>query len=543
MPSASRSSPARRDVAPAATTGEPPPPWMPDLGDGTYRNPILHADYSDPDVVRVGDDFWMTASNFSHVPGLPILHSRDLVNWSLVNHALPRLVPEDHFARPRHGAGVWAPAIRHHDGRFWIYYPDPDFGIYVVTADDPRDRWSEPHLVLGGKGLIDPCPLWDDDGRCHLAYAWAHSRSGRNNVITLQELTPDGRAPAGEARDIIDGETLPGWHTLEGPKVHKRDGWYWIFAPAGGVGTGFQAVFRSRRIEGPYEARIVLAQGATPVNGPHQGAWVDTPAGEHWFLHFQEMPAYGRVVHLQPMRWREDGWPEIGAAIDGNGCGQPVPRHAKPRLPSRPATAPAVSDDFSSPYLEYGWQWQANPRDGWARPDPAARSLHLRCVPLERPDSHWTAGHLLMRKFPAPRFSAEVALRLAARHDGERAGLIVFGCDYAWLGLRRVAGRLQTVLIVNIRAHEGGVERVLAMPDRPAALSPEAPIHLRVQVAEGAVCTFSLSWDGTIYMPAGPAFQARSSRWVGAKVGLFASTTNRGVAPGNATFHDFSVGA
>lgn len=497
-------------------------PWRSDLGDGTYRNPILYADYSDPDVIRVGEDFWMTASSFNHVPGLPILHSRDLVNWSLVNHALPRLVPRVHFATPRHGGGVWAPAIRHHAGRYWIFYPDPDFGLYVLTADHPGGFWSEPCLVLAGQGLIDPCPLWDEDGRCHLVYAWARSRSGRNNVLTLQEMTPDGRQPLGDARDIIDGETLPGAHTLEGPKFYKRDGWYWIFAPAGGVATGYQTAFRARRIEGPYEGRIVLAQGDTPVNGPHQGAWVDTPAGEHWFLHFQELPAYGRVVHLQPMRWRRDGWPEIGGAVDADGCGRPVLRHAKPGLPAGEPAAPATSDDFSSPNLGYQWQWQGNPRSHWARVDPANRTLRLRCAPLVRPDSHWDAAHLLLQKLPAPGFTAEVALRLEARHDGECAGLMVFGYDYAWIGLRRHGDRLQAVFVRNENAHEGAAERTLEWhPPPPDAF--DGTVALRVEVGPGALCRFALSWDGSDYVALGPVFPARSSRWVGAKIGLFAS--------------------
>jgi beta-xylosidase len=174
-------------------------PWLPDLGNGRYRNPILFADYSDPDAIRVGADYWLTASSFSHVPGLPILHSRDLVNWTLVNHALPQLVPTEHFATPRHGAGVWAPAIRHHAGRFWIYYPDPDFGLYVLTATDPRGRWSEPVLVKAGRGLIDPCPLWDDDGKVWLVHAWAKSRSGKNNILQLNQLSTDGTC-------VLDGE-------------------------------------------------------------------------------------------------------------------------------------------------------------------------------------------------------------------------------------------------------------------------------------------------------------------------------------------------
>jgi beta-xylosidase len=522
------------ETAPAAA------PWRPDLGDGTYRNPVLHADYSDPDVIRVGGDFWMTASSFNHVPGLPILHSRDLVNWSLVNHALPRLVPHVHFASPRHGGGVWAPAIRHHAGRYWIFYPDPDFGLYMLTADHPRKRWSEPHLVLAGQGLIDPCPLWDEDGRCHLVYAWARSRSGRSNVLTLQQLTPDGRKPVGEARDIIDGESLPGAHTLEGPKLYKRDGWYWVFAPAGGVATGYQAAFRARRIEGPYEGRVVLAQGDTPVNGPHQGAWVDTPAGEHWFLHFQEMPAYGRVVHLQPMRWRRDGWPEIGSAVDANGCGHPVLRHAKPGLPAGDPAGPASSDEFASPHLGYQWQWQGNPRPHWARVDPENRTLRLRCVPLAKPATHWDATHLLLQKFPAPEFTVEVDLRLDARRDGECAGLMVFGYDYAWIGLRRVEGRLQAVFALCRNAHEGGVECTPERHTPPPGASGNR-VRLRLEVMPGARCRFALGWGDDDPVTMGPIFFARSSRWVGAKFGLFASATLPDIPSGKATIHRFRV--
>src|SRR5688572_24086343 len=182
--------------------------WRSDLGDGSYRNPILHADYSDPDAIRVGDDFWMVSSSFSHVPGLPILHSTDLVNWNLVAHALPRLEPADTFAIPQHGKGVWAPAIRHHAGKFWIYYPDPDFGLYLVTAADPRGPWSPPVLVRPGRGLIDPCPLWDDDGSVYLIHGWAKSRAGISNVLTLLKLTSDGRAVAEDLGVVVDGHQL-----------------------------------------------------------------------------------------------------------------------------------------------------------------------------------------------------------------------------------------------------------------------------------------------------------------------------------------------
>ena len=511
----------------AAAPGSSTPVWQPDLSDGTYRNPILHADYSDPDAVRVGDDFWMVSSSFSHVPGLPILHSRDLVNWQLVAHALPRLVPENAFATPQHGKGVWAPSLRHHAGQFWIYYPDPDFGLYVITAKDPRGPWSAPVLVKAGRGFIDPCPLWDDDGSVYLIHGWAKSRAGFANVLTLLQLTPDGTQVAKDLGVVVNGDQLSGYTTLEGPKLYKRDGWYYIFAPAGGVKTGWQSVFRSRSIRGPYEDRIVLAQGSTVINGPHQGALVDTPTGEWWFLHFQDKHAYGRIVHLQPVAWR-DGWPVIGADADGDGKGEPVLRHRKPKIAlssgrdGATPVAPPMSDDFSSKQLGVQWQWQANPRNEWFSLTARPGHLRLFAQPLPKNDLY-RAPHLLLQKFPAPRFVATAQLELNASRDGDAAGLLVFGYDYAWIGIRD--GKL--VHVVVQRAHQQPVATETSAP-----LSGTGPVYLRVSVNDDAICRFAFSVDGKSYSDVGEPFKASVGHWVGAKVGLFA-------AGDSAAFADF----
>jgi beta-xylosidase len=492
--------------------------WCADCGDGTYRNPVLFADYSDPDAIRVGEDFWLTSSSFSHVPGLPILHSRDLVNWTIVNHALPALMPTGHFSRPRHGGGVWAPAIRHHAGRFWIFYPDPDFGLYAVTAEDPRARWSAPVLVKSGRGLIDPCPFWDDDGAGYLIHGWARSRSGINNRVTLHRLAADGLAVLDEGEVIIDGEDIPGWHTIEGPKLYKRAGYYYVFVPAGGVRDGFQAVFRARSLRGPFERRVVLAQGRTPVNGPHQGAWVDTPAGEHWFLHFQEQAAYGRVVHLQPMRWEND-WPLIGEGHVGDGPGEPVLAHRKP-FPGAARAAPATTDEFDKgSILAPQWQWQANPNTEWYSLTARRGALRLACVPEESNATLWSAGHLLLQKFPAPEFEVTTQMRFSAAAVGARAGLVVFGYDYAWLGLRHESSGMRIVLQFCLAAHEGGAEREMAAN----GFGGES-VYLRVTIGAGAECRFSYSSDGIDFQPFGATFRAKPSSWVGAKVGLFASS-------------------
>ena len=306
--------------------------WCPDNGDGTYTNPVINADYSDPDVCvggPSGEDYYMTASSFQCTPGLPILHSRDLVNWEIVGYALKELYtgfPEliKHFSTPQHGNGVWAPSIRYHDGEYYIYWGDPDFGVFMVKTrgGDPAGEWEAPVCVIEGKGYIDTCPLWDDDGRCYLVNGWANSRAKFASVLTVRELSADGTKAIGQPVIVFDGNGTEN-RTCEGPKFYKRDGWYWIMCPAGGVPTGFQLAMRSKSPYGPYEHKIVLAQGKTNINGPHQGGWVHTKFGEDWFLHFQDKEAYGRVVHLQPVDW-SSGWPIMGKK------GEPVTTYNKP---------------------------------------------------------------------------------------------------------------------------------------------------------------------------------------------------------------------
>jgi beta-xylosidase len=514
-------------------------PWLPDLGDGRFQNPVLFADYSDPDAVRVGDDYWLVASSFNHVPGLPILHSRDLVNWTLVNHALPTLgaaegIPAGHFDTPRHGGGVWAPSLRHHAGKFWLYYPDPDFGIYVVTASDPRGAWSAPLRVKAGLGLIDPCPLWDDDGRVYLVHGWAMSRSGKKNLLQLNELSADGtRVLDGDGGVIIDeNNSSRGFNTLEGPKFYKRGDTYWIFAPVGGVATGAQAVYRSKSIRGPYEARIVLSQGATLINGPHQGAVVDTPSGEHWFVHFQDRGAFGRIVHLQPMAWRADGWPAIGTAVaTGAENGEPVFIHVKPSVSVSPVAAPATSDDFDSPRLGLQWQWQANPRAAWYSLTARPGSLRLAAVVAPSTRGYFDAPHLLLQKFPAPTFTATALLDFYGSREGDEAGLIVFGGSYAWIGLRRPQAGVSLIQISHPEAHRS------SLPVASAAIAaPSEKIFLRVAVSADSTCRFAFSVNGHLFTDFGSELQATAGKWVGAKIGLFASADSAQVILGYADF-------
>jgi beta-xylosidase len=315
---------------------------------------------------------------------------------------------------------VWAPAIRFHEGKYYVYYPDPDFGLYVVTATDPRGEWTAPVLVKPGKGFIDPCPFWDDDGQLYLIHAWARSRGPLSNRLSIVKLSADGTRALDQGIDVIDANQLTGWRTLEGPKLYKRNGVYYVFAPAGGVKEGYQAVFRSNNLYGPYENRIVLDQGRTPINGPHQGAWVDTPSGENWFIHFQDKGAFGRIVHLQPMIWCEDGWPAMGTAVKtGKEKGEPVLTYTKPQLPPQPITGPATSDEFNSPKLGLQWQWQTNPQPAWFSRDSRRtrrrlppRRQYLRSLPTS---NRTRISRITIRRLRFARRSRRWAVRTPRR--------------------------------------------------------------------------------------------------------------------------------
>lgn len=482
-----------------------------DQGNGAYINPILNADYSDPDVIRVGEDYYMVCSEF-HFMGMPVLRSKDLVNWTIAG----RVYDEFKFAPGydtlgRYGEGSWAPSLRYHNGKYWIYFCTPGDGLFMTTADRPEGHWEPLTQVVNVAQWEDPCPFWDEDGRAYLA----RSRCGAGPIY-IHRLSDDGKKLSDDGLIVYTGPVA------EGPKLYKRNGYYYISIPEGGVPTGWQTVLRSRSIYGPYEKKVVLEQGSTPINGPHQGAWVDTPGGEWWFVHFQSVDNLGRVCHLQPMRWKDD-WPVMGVDVDMNGIGEPVYVWRKPDVGrAYPVQAPQASDDFGAAQLGLQWAWNHNPEpDAWSL---ARRPGCLSLTALHAP-AFLKAKNTLTQKVMGWKGVATTLLIANEMEEGQKAGLCLIGKQYSLIGLVRENGKNTLFVDVN-----GETLKVPGSFKR---------IFLRVSVsAEEGGNRFYYSTDNRTYLPVGEKFAVGSGFWKGPRLGLFGY--NEKAAGGCAHFEWFS---
>jgi beta-xylosidase len=493
--------------------------------DNYYTNPLYFADYSDPDVIRVGNDFYMVTSSFTYSPGLPIYHSKDLVHWQQIGNVVDRHA-EDFFDVPRHGMGIWAPSIRYHNNYFWVYYGDPDFGIYMTKAMNHAGPWEPLTLVHAGKGLIDPCPFWDDDGNAYLVRAWAKSRAGINSVLVMHRMSPEGDKLLDDGVMIFDGtETQP---TIEGPKMYKRNGYYYIFAPAGGVTPGWQTVLRSKDVFGPYEERVVMHQGDTDTNGPHQGGWVELESGEHWFLHFQCNGAYGRMPHLNPLVWQADDWPIIGIDSNDDGIGEPVSTFQYPNTGNPITYVPQLaSDEFDGEKLMPQWRWQANYRDEWYSLTENTGCLRLYSYPVEN-ENLLVVPQVITQKFPAEEFTATAKLNLSNLENGDITGLAAMGNDYATVRIAKINGEFMLSYAARHNADADGELKV-----KESHSFESDTVLLTINVSAGAICSFSFSADGNDYITVGSNFQAKRLRWVGSSIALYCFGSGDGASGGS----------
>jgi beta-xylosidase len=346
----------------------------------------------------------------------------------------------------------------------------------------------------------------------------------------------DGKTVYGEGKTVATGPTL------EGPKFLKRKGEYYLFAPEGGIDQGYQVVLRSSSIWGPYEKRTLLEQGSTDINGPHQGSWIDLESGESWFYHFQQHLGWGRIGHLQPAGWQEDGWPWMGKDHDGNGIGEPVINAAKPNVGRTfPVTLPQSSDEFESDSLGLQWLWNHNPdpafwslseRPGWLRlkAKPISSSSGIAGVrnlqiPFEE-DNITFAYNTLVQLAMGKESTATLKMDASQMTDGQRAGATLFGKNYGWIGLVKEEGKLY------IGANIGG--EYFAGPELQGKT-----IHLKLALGAPSNPLFYFSTDGSNYQRLGADYSVGRDWFEGIKFGLFTYHLSQAQAGGFVDFDYF----
>ena len=463
-----------------------------DQGNGTYINPILNADYSDPDVIRVRDKYYMIASDF-HFLGMQVLESSDMINWKLISQIY------HHFDFPgwdnnqQYAGGSWAPSIRYHDNKFWVFFCTPKEGLFMSNAVNPSGPWSPLHLVKKVEKWEDPCPFWDEDGQAYLG----RSRHGAGPII-IHKMSADG------TRLLDEGMTVYTGPLAEGTKIFKKDGYYYLSIPEGGVGTGWQTILRSKNIYGPYEKKVVLEQGSTTINGPHQGAIVDTPDGQWAFFHFQHHHALGRVVHLQPMHWEND-WPVIGVDFDRNGIGEPVYVCQKP-IESKTIFAPQTDDDFSTPNLSLQWQFNHNPTDHAWSLSAHPGSLTLKAL---KSSTFRLARNTLTQKIMGNISEATIAMDFTEIADGQRCGLACMGKENKVLGIKMEKG--QKYLYISNDTTE--ISTTFLNGNQ---------IYLRVSIDMlNQKFQYFYSTDNIRFIPYGTSFFIPFGFWKGARIALY----------------------
>lgn len=516
----------------------PDPSKWGDQGDGTFFNPILPGDYSDPDVIRVGSDYYLITSTFQYSPGMAILHSRDLVNWRFIGHCfsdLTQLGPELNWDRMnRYNRGIYAGSLRHHDGKFWVFTTTIDEGVFMTTAEKPEGPWAPAHKIWDREHIDDNCPFWDDDGQAYMLF----STPGSKWFTRMVRMSPDGKSVDPASERVIDAH-----QTSEGNKIYKIDGWYYIFhnqCEIAGPGDRYierTGVFmRSKNIWGPYEKRVIL-RGRRNVphfeDEPNQGGLVQTEKGDWWFITHQGRGAFqGRASSLLPVVWK-DGWPHLGEP-DELGIGSITWSGRKP-LDGIAPHAPQASDDFTAPTLGHQWEWNYQPRaDKWSLTERPG-FLRLRAFkPVERPADTknpfppgvlLNAGNTLTQRLMTPAGgTATVRLEIGQMADGQTAGFGLFSKEYGVLAVRQTNGERRIVYLAN-------------QSEEPGPVATGNAIFLRATMNAQGKANFSYGTDEEHFLPIGPEYTMKWAWYRGIRLALF--TFNERQEAGIADFTAF----
>jgi beta-xylosidase len=471
-----------------------------DQGNGRYTNPVLKSDYSDPDILKHGNDFYLIASDF-HFVGMQVLHSKDLVNWEIIGQVFNRLSMGPQYDRMEgYSQGTWAPALRYHNGEFYIFVCTPQDGLFMWHAKNPAGPWSETVTVKAVPQWEDPCPFWDDDGQAYLI----HSYKGAGPLV-LHHMSADGTQLLDQGVEIYRGPVA------EGPKVYKRRGYYYISLPEGGVDTGWQTVLRSKNIYGPYERKEVFPKGS-----PHQGGWVELDNGETWFMSFKSTGFLGRICYLNPVHWTEDDWPVFGDN------GRPVDTWKKPNVgKSYPLMRPQTSDEFKAKTLSPIWQWNHNPVPaGWSL---STRPGWLRLT-AQPAGGISTARNTLTEKIWDSAGTIEVKMDASRMKDGQSAGFaFMSGSNFGWVGIGQDKG-------VRKVQWNGGEGPVLERKE----------IWFR-GVYSGDTAQLFYSLDGKNYVDTKTAFRLQFRFWKGSRIAVFSFGPERGSADFDYVRYDYGA--
>lgn len=405
-----------------------------DNGDGTYTNPVIPADFPDPDVIRVDDTYYMVTTTMWVFPGVTVLQSKDLVNWEYCSNAVPRFDFSpcyDLDSCNRYGHGQWATSIKYHNGKFYLLFITLDEGGFICSADKAEGPWEIKHLP---KGFYDAGLFFDDDGRIYVAEGY-----GKISITEVDE----NFAPISKDSLVYTGDIRGG---LEGTHVYKINGYYYLYCTYGGV-DGIQVALRSENIYGPYEQKVAIRDTTPGVTfGVHQGALIETQTGEWWTMLFVDSGPFGRFPSLQPVTW-EDGWPIVG--VEGKG----VVTYRKPDVGKEyPIKDFPRSDEFETTELGMQWGWNHNP-------DPENWSLTTRKGYLRLTTGKVVLGIMEARNTLTQRpFTnydqlipsvGTTKMEVTNMKDGDLAGLGMFQTPYAFIAVKQANGVKQLVMVNN----------------------------------------------------------------------------------------------
>lgn len=472
-----------------------------DNGDGTFTNPVIWGDYPDVDMIRVGEDYYMICSTFCLTPGIPISHSKDLVNWEIIGYAYDRLIGNNVYdmagGKTRYNGGSWAPCIRYHKGKFYIFYYD-NLGYFVTNVSNrPEGPYKQTLLYCH---LYDPSVLFDDDGKVYVVHG--------QNVIYVTEVSEDFTKVISPAKTVFSSFT-GAW---EGSHIYKRDDYYYICNTAGGT-PGREYILRSKNIYGPYEVRELVNTDANLSGcGLHQGGFIDLHNGDSWFFMFQDRVPAGRVPWLFPIKW-EEGWPVLPSFEN---YGRIAPTQRKPFPKANVLGLPFErGDEFSSDRLDLHWQWSHNPDNSkWSL---AERRGYLRLHAMQA-DSWENARNTLVRRFIGPEMTAVTSLDISALKDGDVAGLCVWNKPYSYIGISKQEGKQYLVWTDN------------GQNIKKSEINIDKNIYFRVTGDNSSIARFEYSRDEKNWFRYGEDFRMEFSgkTYLGNRFGLYCFHTGDG---------------